>query len=50
MSLRQVTPCDFGECPYNAQYNCDCEYWCSADEPDDYEDCEEYEDFNDEWG
>lgn len=47
MSLLQVTPCDFGECPYSPQYK--CEYWCSADVPDDYEDCEEYEDFNDEW-
>ena len=39
MSLRQVTPCDFGECPYNAQYNCDCEYWCGA-ESDDYPEIE----------
>lgn len=33
MSLRCSTPCDFGECPYNAEYNRDCEYWCGADEP-----------------
>ena len=35
MSLRRETPCDWGECPYNAMYNCDCEYWCGADEPED---------------
>lgn len=35
MSLRCSTPCDFGECPYNAEYNQDCEYWCGADEPQD---------------
>lgn len=34
MSLREETPCDFGECPYNAEYSRDCEYWCGADEPD----------------
>ena len=37
MSLRQCTPCDYGECPYNAMYNHDCEYWCGADEPEDVE-------------
>lgn len=37
MSLRQQTPCDYGECPYNAQYNCDCEFWCGADEPQEVE-------------
>lgn len=35
MSLRCSTPCDFGECPYNVEYNQDCEYWCGADEPQD---------------
>lgn len=35
MSLRCSTPCDFGECPYNAEYSRDCEYWCGADEPQD---------------
>lgn len=35
MSLRRETPCDWGECPYNATYHCDCEYWCGADEPED---------------
>ena len=35
MSIRKQTPCDFGECPYNAQYNRDCEYWCGCDEPQD---------------
>ena len=37
MSIRRETPCDLdGICPYNATYNCDCEYWCSADEPEDH--------------
>ena len=35
MSLKCITPCDYGECPYNAQYSSDCEYWCGADEPED---------------
>lgn len=42
MSLRKNTPCDLdGICPYAAEYNCDCEYWCGADEPEDYP--EEYD-------
>lgn len=43
MSLCCITPCDFGECPYNAQDSSDCEYWCGAEEPEDYpeEDCED---------
>lgn len=32
MSLRSITPCDFGECPYNAEYMRDCESWCGEDE------------------
>ena len=37
MSLKQITPCDcVGLCPYDAEYNHDCEYWCGADEPEDY--------------
>jgi hypothetical protein len=35
MSLRQSTPCDYGDCPYDAQYYPQCEYWCGADEPRD---------------
>ena len=36
MSIRQNTPCDFdGVCPYGAEYNRDCEYWCGAEEPED---------------
>lgn len=38
MSLRQMTPCDFGPCPYDAEYSGDCEWWCGADEPEDRED------------
>lgn len=33
--LRTCTPCDDGICPYDAQYNRDCEYWCGAEEPQD---------------
>lgn len=49
MSLRRETPCDFGPCPYSAEYGCTCEYYCGADEPqDDYEEYydeeEEYDD------
>lgn len=42
MSLRFETPCDFGECPYNAEYGYTCEYWCGADEPEEeyYDDCD----------
>ena len=30
-SLRFNTPCDIdGICPYAAEYNHDCEYWCGA--------------------
>lgn len=52
MSLRKQTPCDvyvdeegFHHCPYadDGDY-VNCEYWCSADEPEDYpEEYEEYE-------
>jgi len=35
MCLRKETPCDFGECPFCAEYSGDCEYWCGADEPQD---------------
>lgn len=35
MSLKKETPCDWGECPYNAEYSCNCEYWCGFDEPQD---------------
>lgn len=40
MSIRKETPCDYGECPYDAQYNYTCEYWCGEEEP-------EYEAYND---
>lgn len=37
MSLRRETPCDWGECPYGAEYMNTCEYYCGTDEPsDDY--------------
>lgn len=34
MSLKRETPCDYGECPYSASYNCDCEYWCGEPDPE----------------
>ena len=48
MSIRKNTPCDIdGICPYEAEYNCDCEYWCGEDEPvdipEDYD--EDYDSF-----
>ena len=49
MSLRCETPCDFGECPYNAEYSNTCEYWCGADEPEDFPE-EDWEDDVDEYG
>ena len=33
--LNPKTPCDFGTCPYEAEYSRDCEYWCSIEEPQD---------------
>ena len=39
MSLKRNTPCNTeGHCPYDASYNCDCEWYCGADEPED--DCD----------
>ena len=35
MSLRCTTPCDYGDCPYDACYNRDCEAWCGEYEPQD---------------
>lgn len=44
MSIRANCPCDLdGICPYDATYNCDCEYWCGAEEPEDYPDDCDYE-------
>lgn len=45
MSLRKVCPCDHdGVCPFDAQYMRDCEYWCSADEPEEHPEEEEEND------
>ena len=30
--LRAETPCDFGSCPYEAEYGCTCATYCSVDE------------------
>ncbi len=35
MCVRKDTPCNWGECPFSAEYSHDCEYWCGADEPQD---------------
>lgn len=44
MAIKEICPCDYsGMCPYNAEYNRDCEYWCGAPEPEDYPDEEWYE-------
>lgn len=44
MSLRKETPCDFDCCPYDAEYHSTCEYWCGAEEPEDYNDFADYPD------
>lgn len=43
MTLRKETPCDFGECPYDAVYHTTCDFYCSAEEPEEIweEECEE---------
>lgn len=47
MSLRKETPCDFGPCPYDAEYSHTCEYYCGANEPaDDPEIWEDEEETN----
>ena len=44
MSIRHNCPCDIdGVCPYNAEVSGDCEYWCGAEEPEDYPDDCDYE-------
>ena len=44
MSIRNECPCDlYGVCPYGAEVSGDCEYWCSAEEPEDYPDDCNYE-------
>lgn len=45
MAIRKDCPCDHdGVCPYDAQYNRDCEYWCGEEEPEDYPDEDFYDD------
>ena len=56
MSLRRETACDFGPCPYadmHSGYMNSCEYWCGAEEPEDYpeidaEELEMYQSFQNE--
>ena len=55
--LRAETPCDFGNCPYKAEYGYTCETYCS-EEPShndwdtewdtEWEDDEDYTDWDDE--
>ena len=43
MSLRRDCPCDLdGFCPYDTEYFSGCEYWCGADEPEDYPEEEDF--------
>ena len=44
MSLRRDTPCDHGPCPYEAEHNYECEYWCGSEEPQDEPDDWFYDD------
>jgi len=40
--MRRVCPCDLdGICPYNAEYNSDCEYWCGEEPEPDYPEIDE---------
>lgn len=48
MSLRCETPCDWGECPYDAMDSRDCDYWCGDYEPEDYPE-EYYDGYGSEW-
>lgn len=38
---KQTHPCDYGECPFDAQHSEDCRYYCGLgvdeDEPEEYE-------------
>lgn len=43
MSLRKETPCDFGPCPYDAEYQYTCDYYCSEPEDNDYPEIEDEE-------
>jgi hypothetical protein len=42
---KKTTPCDYGECPFDAQYSEDCRYYCGLgvdeDEPEDEPEDEE---------
>lgn len=42
MSIRNDCPCDLdGVCPYDAEYNSDCEYWCGEEPEEDYPDIDD---------
>ena len=35
--MTQETPCDYGECPYNAMYSEDCRVYCGLGVDEDEE-------------
>lgn len=35
-------PCDYGDCPYDAQYSEDCRYYCGLGVDEDSQDEEEF--------
>ena len=42
--MTKETPCDWGDCPYNAMYSEDCRYYCGLGvDEDSYPDEEEEE-------
>jgi len=51
--MAKITPCDYGECPYDAQYSEACRVYCGlgvdvACDEDEFDDEEEYTGYTDE--
>lgn len=47
MSIRCYTPCDYDDiCPYNAESDAECEYWCGSEGPEDYPENWDQEEYN----
>lgn len=42
--MAKTTPCDYGECPYNAMYSEHCRVYCGLGVDEDSYDEEEFED------
>ena len=40
--MAKITPCDYGECPYDAMYGEQCRYYCGLGVDEDEEEDEEY--------